>query len=150
MKSRIRFLSLLFLIVIAPLSVNKAISAEKCCSPVESPKIIELPENAIKNLTINAGFGWGIFSGSIYNRNKDYHLKQLIISMTPIHGHGHGHGHHHNDHRSTANESRIHTITIDLPPDSKGAISMPLPDKDLHIHGFDWKIIKASGYLSKH
>lgn len=146
MKSRIRFLSLLFLIVIAPLFANKAISAEKCCSPVESLKIIELPEAAIKNLTINAGFGWGIFSGSIYNHNKDYHLKQLIIGMVPIHGHGH----HHNDHQATTNESRVHTITIDLPPDSKGAISMPLPNEDLHIHGFDWKIIKASGYLSKH
>lgn len=147
MKNIIKYMFLLFLIVTTSLFANEPISAEKCCSPVESSKIIELPETAIKNLTINAGFGWGIFSGSIYNHDKDYHIKQLIISMIPIHGHGHGH--HHNDHQITANGPRIHTITIDLPPDSKGAISMPLPNEDLHIHGFDWKIIKADGYLIK-
>ncbi|MFZ1850784.1 MAG: hypothetical protein WAU15_00865 [Nitrosomonas sp.] len=144
MHCRINFLSLLFLVITTSLLANKATGAEKCCSPVKSQEIIELPETAIKNLTINAGFGWGIFSGSIYNHNKDYHIKQLIISMIPIHGHGH----HHSGHQGTADESRIHTITIDLPPDSKGAISMPLPNEDLHVHGFDWKIIKADGYLS--
>lgn len=145
MNSTIKLLPLLLLVVTNLFFTSNIINAEQCCASTESKKIIELPESAIKNLEINAGFGWGIFSGSIYNHNKDYHVNQLTISMIPIPGHGHGE--HHHDHQATANEPRMHTITINLPPDSKGAISMPLPDGDLHVHSFDWKIVKASGYL---
>ena len=39
-------------------------------------KLMELPDEAIQKLKIDAGFGWGIFSGTIYNGNENYHGMQ--------------------------------------------------------------------------
>ena len=104
-------------------------------------KLIELPHEAIQKLKIEAGFGWGIFSGIIYNGNKNYHVTQLLVSMTPIHGH-----HHMDMHANMSHDPKIHQINLDLLPLSKGALSMPLAGEDAHIHDFEWKIIKVIGY----
>lgn len=101
--------------------------------------VTELPQETIQKLKIDAGFGWGIFSGSIYNGNEHYHLKQLVVSMTPIHD-----GHH--MHEGMSHEPRVHQIELDIPPSSKGALSMALPNDDAHVHDFKWHIIKVMGY----
>ena len=115
---------------------------ESTCHKHQS-KLIELPDKAIQKLKIDAGFGWGIFSGTIYNGNENYHLTQLIVSMTPIHGH-----HHMDMHANMSHDPKIHQINLNLPPLSKGALSMPLAGEDVHIHDFEWKIIKVTGHQS--
>ncbi len=115
---------------------------ESTCRKHQS-KLIELPDEAIQKLKIDAGFGWGIFSGTIYNGNENYHLTQLIVSMTPIHGH-----HHMDMHANMSHDPKIHQINLNLPPLSKGALSMPLAGEDVHIHDFEWKIIKVTGHQS--
>lgn len=109
-----------------------------CCQPSDW---IELPKEAVQKLKIDAGFGWGIFSGTIYNGNENYHVTQLIVSMEPIHGH-----HHMDMHATMSHDPKTHHIDLDLPPVSKGALSMPLANEDVHIHDFKWEIIKVMGY----
>ena len=100
-----------------------------------------MPEKAIQKLKIDAGFGWGIFSGTIYNGNENYHVTQLIVSMVPIHGH-----HHMGMHAAMSHDPKIHHIDLELPPVSKGALSMPLTGDDVHVHDFKWEVIKVMGY----
>ena len=114
--------------------------SESTCHKIQS-NWIELPDDAVKKLKIDAGFGWGIFSGTIYNGNESYHVTQLIVSMVPIHGH-----HHMDMHVSMSHDPKIHQINQDLAPLSKGALSMPIPNEDVHIHDFKWEIIKVMGY----
>lgn len=105
---------------------------------------VELPVEAVQKLKIDAGFGWGIFNGSIYNGNENYHITQLTLSMVPIHNHHHG-----DMHASMSHDPRVHHIDLDLPPVTKGALSMPLPSEDIHIHDFKWEIIKVTGYSTR-
>jgi hypothetical protein len=121
---------------------NESSTARPCHQKSDAKNCsVDLPEEAIKNLKIDAGFGWGIFNGSIYNGNENYVITQLTITMIPIHGH-------HAMEMSTAKPyPKIHHINLDLPPLSKGAISMPLTGDDIHIHDFEWKVIKVSGYV---
>lgn len=143
-KPRIIYALLSSLLIAQPLFTSVTVYAADCCQQAGAKQSIELPETAIQELQIDAGFGWGIFNGSIYNGNKDYHITQVTISMVPIHGHGHGH--HHMEHQDTLHQARIYTIDTDIPPVTKGALSMSLPNDLLHIHGFDWKVIKLTGY----
>lgn len=133
---------LLSLLIVQPLFTSVTVYAADCCQQAGAKQSIELPETAIQKLQIDAGFGWGIFNGSIYNGNKDYHITQVTISMVPIHGHRH----HHMEHQNTLHQARIYTIDTDIPPVTKGALSMSLPNDLLHVHGFDWKVIKLTGY----
>lgn len=103
-------------------------------------KEIALPDDAIDKLIINAGFGWGIFSGNIYNGNRNYTLTRLIVSMTPIHDQ------HVEISTVSSNTSRKYTIELNLQPLSKGALSLALDNVNMHVHDFEWKIIKAMGY----
>lgn len=141
-KPRIIYALLSSLLIAQSLFTSVTVYAANCCQQAGAKQSIELPETAIQELQIDAGFGWGIFNGSIYNGNKDYHITQVTISMVPIHGHGH----HHMGHQDTLHQARTYTIDTDLPPVTKGALSMSLPNDLLHIHGFDWKIIKLTGY----
>lgn len=102
---------------------------------------IELPQDAIEKLKIDAGFGWGIFSGAIYNGNDRYHITQLVVSMTPVHDH-----HHMHMHPDMPHDAKVHRIDLDLPPSSKGALSMALPNDVADVHDFKWKILKVTGY----
>lgn len=131
----------LFLFVIATSSV---FASDAPCDPAHdanSSCLIELPQDAVQKLKIDAGFGWGIFSGTIYNGNNDYHVTQLVISMTPKHD-----GHHMHMHADMPHDPKVHKIGLDLPPASKGALSMALPDDVADAHDFNWKILTVSGY----
>ncbi len=127
----------------ASLATQPSIADTPCIQQPDSKQLclIELPEDAIHKLKIDAGFGWGIFSGTIYNGNNNYHVTQLVISMTPIHDH-----HHMSMHANMPSTPKIHRIDLELPPTSKSALSMPLAGDDVHIHDFEWKIIKVIGY----
>ena len=114
--------------------------SESSCHKHQS-NLIELPDEAIQKLKIDAGFGWGIFSGTIYNGNENYHVTQLVVSMVPIHNH-----HHMEMHAAMLHEPKVHQIDLELPPLSKGALSMPLTGDDIHVHDFKWEIIKVMGY----
>jgi len=127
----------ILLIISPPVSADPPATAS-CCP---SSDLIELPKDAVEKLDINAGFGWGIFSGTVYNGNENYHVTQLVVSMTPIHGHHHG-----DMHSSMSHEPKVHHINLEIPPQSKGALSMPLANEDNHIHDFDWTILKVMGY----
>ncbi|GJL72376.1 MAG: hypothetical protein NMNS01_15750 [Nitrosomonas sp.] len=102
-------------------------------------KSVALPDEAIEKLTINAGFGWGIFSGNIYNGNRHYSVTQLTISMTPIHDH------HMEMMEMSSHEAKKYKIDLNLLPFSKGAISVAIANDDAHIHDFEWKIVQALG-----
>jgi len=113
-----------------------------CCetSSNKKTKSIVLPNEAINKLVINAGFGWGIFSGSIYNGNNNYTVTQLNVSMTPIHDH------HMEMMEMSSHETKEYKIDLNLLPLSKGALSLAIDADDTHIHDFEWEIIQAVGH----
>ncbi|SER65565.1 hypothetical protein SAMN05421690_10495 [Nitrosomonas sp. Nm51] len=113
-------------------------------SEATRPCPLELPAETISKLRIDAGFGWGIFSGSIYNGNSEYTVTQLDVSMEPIHDH-HTMEMTHAGH-AVSHEPRIKQIRMNLLPLTKGAISMVLDDDVVHVHDFKWEVIKAYGY----
>lgn len=138
------FLLIIILLAVSfPALTNESAAAAGCCqqSDAQQPDLIELPAEAIQQLKIDAGFGWGIFSGTIYNGNDHYHVTQLIVSMTPIHDH-----HQMHMHENMSHETKQHQINLELPPATKGALSMPLTGDDVHVHDFKWEIIKVMGY----
>lgn len=137
------FMQFLFLFVIAIPNASASDASCHSARDADSPCLIELPQDAIQKLKIDAGFGWGIFSGTIYNGNDDYHVTQLVISMTPKHDDHHMHMH---MHANMSHDAKVHKIGLDLPPASKGALSMALPDDVADAHDFNWKILTVSGY----
>lgn len=124
---------------------NAVFATVPCTDQAESlqPCMYELPAKTIEKLQIDAGFGWGIFSGTIYNGNSGYAITQLKVTMEPIHDH------HHmemmGDH-PMLHETKTHAIKMHLQPLSKSAISMALPEEDVHVHDFKWNVIQAFGY----
>ncbi len=108
------------------------------------PESTELSEEVKNQLKINAGFGWGIFNGNIYNGNSEYVITRLVISMEPIHD-----GHHMEMMGHISHEPKIHQINLNLAPLTQGALSMTLHEEDTHIHDFKWEIIKVFGYKRK-
>lgn len=124
---------------------NKSVTTESqiVCdkrSLKNTSRSVVLPDEAIKKLIINAGFGWGIFSGNIYNGNRHYSVTQLTISMTPIHDH------HMEMMEMSSHEAKEYKIDFNLQPFTKGAISVAIANEDAHIHDFEWKIIQALGH----
>ncbi len=104
---------------------------------------VQLPADAIAKLQIDAGFGWGIFSGTIYNGNSEYLVTQLTVNMTPI-----------NDHHmeimgEMSHEPKAHKIDLSLAPLSKTALSMALKGDDTHVHDFEWEILQVLGHKIK-
>lgn len=136
--NRENFFKLLTKLLLALLIVSSNVLADQ---PPSSTKLIELPQDAIQKLKIDAGFGWGIFSGTIYNGNNHYHITQLVVSMTPIHDH-----HHMHMRPNMSHDAKVHQIDLDLPPSSKGALSMALPNDVADVHDFKWEILKVTGY----
>ena len=84
---------------------------------------------------IAAGFGWGIFNGSIYNGNKDYAIERVIIKLIPSQIIG------------TSSEIPLETkeyrIDVTVLPLSKGALSMVL-DSD-GTQEFEWRLVNILG-----
>lgn len=133
--------------VIALLVLPCTVSADVLCVQQEdamAPCSYELPRDTIDQLKIDAGFGWGIFSGSIYNGDGMHLITRLVVSMEPIHDH------HHmdmmGDMHVMSHETKIHEIKMNLPPLTKGALSMALPAEDAPIHDFKWEVVKVYGY----
>ncbi|MCB1986323.1 MAG: hypothetical protein H6936_06470 [Burkholderiales bacterium] len=129
-------------------TVNASDTTFTCIEQPETkqPCPVELPKDTIQKLKIEAGFGWGIFNGSIYNGNDKYIITQLVVNMTPIHD-----DHHHMEmmggmHHDMPHETRTRHINMNLKPLTKGAISMALDDDVVHVHDFKWEVLKAFGH----
>jgi hypothetical protein len=99
---------------------------------------LDLPADALGRLDVSAGFGWGIFSGTIYNGNKDYALTGVTVRLTPATN---------NKSEPTPSSGREYDIALALEPLAKGSLSMPVPsDNTLE---YTWKITKARGYKKR-
>ncbi len=97
----------------------------------------DLPAGALGKLVIHAGFGWGIFSGTLYNGNNDYAITQITVVLTPM-----------NPMRmkdaEETTDAQAYNLDLAVQPLAKGALSMPiLSDNTLE---YSWKIVKARGY----
>lgn len=101
-------------------------------SPAER---IVLPSAALDKLKIDAGFGWGIFNGSIYNGNDDYAIEQVIIKLIPSQIVG--------TTSETPLETKEYSIEVTVPPLSKSALSMVL-DSD-GTQEFEWHLVNVLG-----
>ncbi|MDV6343129.1 hypothetical protein [Nitrosomonas sp. Is37] len=117
---------------------NQKHELRKQCNDASSDdnsNVITLPSDAMNKLKINAGFGWGIFNGSIYNGNKDYAIEQVIIKLIPSQIVG------------TSSEiplkTKEYTIDLTVLPLSKGALSMFL-DSD-GTQEFEWRLVNILG-----
>ena len=98
---------------------------------------LDLPVVALGRLDVSAGFGWGIFSGTIFNGNKDYVLTGVTILLTPPT----------NKSDQTPASGREYDIALALEPLAKGSLSMPVPsDNTLE---YTWRITKARGYKAR-
>ena len=94
----------------------------------------DLPTDALDKLIVHAGFGWGIFSGTLYNGNNDYAITQITVVLTPMRT---------SDVGKIADGSEYY-LDLAVKPLAKGALSMPIPsDNTLE---YSWKIAKARGY----
>jgi hypothetical protein len=99
---------------------------------------LELPSDALNKLVVHAGFGWGIFSGTIFNGNKGYTVTGITVLLTPA-----------TNSKSELIQSngREYDIALALEPLAKGSLSMPVPsDNALE---YMWKITKARGYKAR-
>ncbi|GJL74190.1 MAG TPA: hypothetical protein PKM20_06360 [Nitrosomonas sp.] len=140
---------LVLLPVLHPAIAGESPAAAPCVQQSASaqPCSFELPEETIQTLKIDAGFGWGIFNGSIYNGNSEYTITQLVVSMEPIHDH-------HSmemtdDLHAMSHETRIKQINVNLQPLAKGALSLALDDDVVHMHDFNWKVLKVFGHKAR-
>ena len=99
---------------------------------------LDLPSDALNKLVVHAGFGWGIFSGTIFNGNKDYAVTGVTVRLTPATN---------NQSEPVASSGREYDIALALEPLAKGSLSMPVPsDNTLE---YMWKITKARGYQAR-
>jgi hypothetical protein len=102
------------------------------------PEELDLPSDALNKLVVHAGFGWGIFSGTIYNGNKDYALARITVLLTPATN---------SKSEPIPSNGREYDIALALEPLAKGSLSMPVPsDNTLE---YTWKITKARGYKAR-
>ncbi len=122
---------------------NLASCVDEAQVPCHETSSVQLPADAIAKLQIDAGFGWGIFSGTIYNGNSEYLVTQLTVNMTPIHDH------HMEMMGDMSHEPKVHKIDLSLAPLSKTALSMALKGDDTHVHDFEWEILQVLGYKIK-
>lgn len=126
---------------------NQFVENSSCADGTQVPchktNSVQLPADAIAKLQIDAGFGWGIFSGTIYNGNSEYLVTQLTVNMTPIHDH------HMETMGDMSHEPKMHTINLSLAPLSKTALSMALKGDDMHVHDFEWEILQVLGHKIK-
>ena len=104
--------------------------------PVERSHIGDLPTDILNRLDTDGGFGYGIFSGSIYNGNSDYTVTQVTLLLTPLPFAS-----------PFASVTREYNINVILQPLTKGALSVPIISDD--TLEFSWKLIKARGYKTR-
>ena len=98
----------------------------------------ELAPEALGKIVIHAGFGYGIFNGSIYNGNNNYTVTQITILLSPMRK------------RESAEsfvEGKKYNITLTVQPLTQGALSMPIPsDNTLE---YAWTLTNARGHKSR-
>lgn len=113
-------------------------TAKKACRekfPDTKFQDMELPPGALGKLIIHAGFGYGIFSGSIYNGNSDYTVTQITILLAPMRR---------KEAAGASVDDKQYEIDLSLQPLTKGALSMPITsDNTLE---YSWKLATARGY----
>lgn len=98
----------------------------------------DLPVDAFGKLVIHAGFGYGAFSGSLYNGNGDYTVSQVTVFIAPMESKKGA--------EASVNGEEYH-IKLTVQPLGKGALSMPIPsDNTLE---YSWKVVKARGYKTQ-
>lgn len=122
-------------------SNRAAASARQSCREKfaeTEPPDTDLPPDALGKLIIHAGFGYGIFSGNIYNGNNDYTVTRITVLLTPA-GKTKAVG--------ASVSGKEYGIDLTVPPFTKSALSMPiLSDNTLE---YLWKVTKASGYRTR-
>lgn len=117
-----------------------AIAMRACRKESAENRVTEadLPADVFSKLVTHAGFGYGAFSGSIYNGNGDYTVTQVTVFIAPM------------DPAKGAEASvngKEYNIGLTAQPLSKGALSMPIPsDNTLE---YSWKVVKARGYKTR-
>lgn len=98
----------------------------------------DLPADAFGKLVTHAGFGYGVFSGTIYNGNSDYTVTQVTIAIAPA-GPKKAAG--------VSVGSKEYNIELTVQPLAKGALSMPIPsDNTLE---YSWSVVKGRGYKTR-
>ena len=98
----------------------------------------ELPPHALDKLIIHAGFGYGAFSGSIYNGNNDYTVTQITVLLAPMGA---------AKPAEASVNGKEYNIDLTVQPYAKSALSMPiLSDNTLE---YSWKLAKARGYKTR-
>lgn len=107
-------------------------------SPGDRVTEADLPAEAFSKLVTHAGFGYGIFSGSIYNGNRDYTITQITIVLAPMRK---------KEAAGASVEGKEYHIDLNLEPFTKGALSMPIPsDNTLE---YSWRLTTARGYKTR-
>lgn len=97
-----------------------------------------LPPDALGKLIIHAGFGYGIFSGSIYNGNSEYTVTQITILLTPTGK---------MKPAEASVDGKEYDIDLTVRPFTKSALSMPILSDN--TQEYSWEITKASGYRTR-
>lgn len=115
-------------------------AARTCREKFEKMKLhgIPLPPDALDKLIIHAGFGYGIFSGSIYNGNSEYTVTQITVLLTPTGK---------MKPAEASVDGKEYDIDLTVPPLTKSALSMPILSDN--TQEYSWKITKASGYRTR-
>ncbi|MEO8767414.1 MAG: hypothetical protein ABI363_03615 [Nitrosospira sp.] len=98
----------------------------------------ELAPEVLGRLVIHAGFGYGIFSGRIYNSNSDYTVTQITILLAPMRK---------KESAEVPVDGKEYNINLTVQPLTKSALSMPIPsDNTLE---YTWTLINARGYKTR-
>lgn len=97
-----------------------------------------LPPDALGKLIIHAGFGYGIFSGSIYNGNSEYTVTRITVLLTPTGK---------MKPAEASVDGKEYDIDLTVPPFTKSALSMPVLSDN--TQEYSWKITRASGYRTR-
>lgn len=104
----------------------------------EVPEDENLTAEALGKLDTDGGFGYGIFSGSIYNGNSDYTVTQITLLLTPMGKELSA---------ETSLDTREYNVEVALEPLTKGALSMALISGG--AREFSWSLTKARGYKAR-
>jgi len=102
--------------------------------PGKVPEDKNLTAEALGKLDTDGGFGYGIFSGSIYNGNSDYTVTQVTLLLTPIPA-------------GLPLVTREYNIDVTVQPLTKGALSVALISDG--TREFSWSLTKARGYKAR-
>ena len=121
---------------------NSAMEIAKSASREKFPDTkfhdAELAPEVLGKLVIHAGFGYGIFNGSIYNGNSDYTLTQITILLAPMGK---------KESADVSVDGKKYNIDLTVQPLTKGALSMPIPsDNTLE---YTWTLVNARGYKTR-